>query len=260
MALAVSGAASGSVLNMSSGWLADTYTAIKNSQNAGGLIGMLDNARGDNSLKSYLKRTQAASNGFALIAQSGVANAGAFYSQLAQSGQQKLANERLEQAFKDLERTKNMVQKGNVLDPIIFFANGSTLDTNRNIHDPRGMIGEALGVDMHVVTADEAPLRRIANASMDKLAAFLTSPEVAPGTPGQASPENTLVALAQPAPSSPEAAGIFRIFRPHADPLALNDDERASPAAHNDETGGVPLPRRRPMPVAALPMTVAAAR
>lgn len=108
--------------------------------------------------------------------------------------------------------------------------------------------------------ADEAMLRRIANASMDKLAAFLTSPEVAPGTPGQASPENTLVALAQPAPSSPEAAGIFRIFRPHADPLALNDDERASPAAHNDETGGVPLPRRRPMPVAALPMTVAAAR
>ena len=133
MALAVSGAASGSVLNMSSGWLADTYTAIKNSQNAGGLIGMLDNARGDNSLKSYLKRTQAASNGFALIAQSGVANAGAFYSQLAQSGQQKLANERLEQAFKDLERTKNMVQKGNVLDPIIFFANGSTLNTTSNI-------------------------------------------------------------------------------------------------------------------------------
>jgi len=133
MALAVSGAASGSVLNMSSGWLADTYTAIKNSQNAGGLIGMLDNARGDNSLKSYLKRTQSASNGFALIAQSGVANAGAFYSKLAQQGQEKIANERLEQAFKDLERTKSMVQQKNVLDPMIFFANGSTLDTNSNI-------------------------------------------------------------------------------------------------------------------------------
>jgi hypothetical protein len=133
MALAVSGAASGSALNMSSGWLADTYTSIQNSKNAGGLIGMLDNARGDNSLKSYLKRTRAASNGFALIAQSGVANAGAFYSKLAQSGQQKLANERLELAFKDLERARNMVQKKNVLDPIIFFTNGSTLNTTSNI-------------------------------------------------------------------------------------------------------------------------------
>ena len=55
------------------------------------------------------------------------------YSKLAQSGQQKLANERLELAFKDLERARNMVQKKNVLDPIIFFANGSTLNTTSNI-------------------------------------------------------------------------------------------------------------------------------
>ena len=38
---------------------------------------------------------------------------------------------------------------------------GYSLDANRNIHDPRGMLGEALGVDMHVVTADEAPLRNL---------------------------------------------------------------------------------------------------
>jgi cell division protein FtsA len=35
---------------------------------------------------------------------------------------------------------------------------GYALDGNRGIHDPIGMLGETLGVDMHVVTADEAPL------------------------------------------------------------------------------------------------------
>ncbi len=35
---------------------------------------------------------------------------------------------------------------------------GYTLDANRGIRDPRGMVGHRLGVDMHVVTADAAPL------------------------------------------------------------------------------------------------------
>jgi cell division protein FtsA len=38
---------------------------------------------------------------------------------------------------------------------------GYALDDNRGMHDPTGMIGESLGVDMHVVTADEAPLRNL---------------------------------------------------------------------------------------------------
>jgi cell division protein FtsA len=38
---------------------------------------------------------------------------------------------------------------------------GYSLDANRGIHDPTGMLGETLGVDMHVVTADEAPLRNL---------------------------------------------------------------------------------------------------
>ena len=38
---------------------------------------------------------------------------------------------------------------------------GYALDANRGIHDPIGMLGETLGVDMHVVTADEAPLRNL---------------------------------------------------------------------------------------------------
>jgi cell division protein FtsA len=38
---------------------------------------------------------------------------------------------------------------------------GYALDQNRGVHDPQGMLGETLGVDMHVVTADEAPLRNL---------------------------------------------------------------------------------------------------
>jgi len=74
--------------------------------------------------------------------------------------------------------------------------------------------------------ADDAMLRQIARASMDQLAAFLTSPEVAPGSaPAATEPQ---VAMANPAESSPEATGSV---------------DGATP---------VPLPRRRPTAAAAL--------
>ncbi len=38
---------------------------------------------------------------------------------------------------------------------------GFSLDQERGIRDPRGMVGEALGVDMHVLTADAVPLRNL---------------------------------------------------------------------------------------------------
>ena len=40
-------------------------------------------------------------------------------------------------------------------------ATGFSLDGERGVRDPSGMIGDALGVDMHVVTADAAPLRNL---------------------------------------------------------------------------------------------------
>jgi cell division protein FtsA len=36
-----------------------------------------------------------------------------------------------------------------------------SLDAERGIRDPRGMVGETLGVDMHVLTGDAAPLRNL---------------------------------------------------------------------------------------------------
>ena len=87
--------------------------------------------------------------------------------------------------------------------------------------------------------ADEAMLRRIARSSVDQLAAFLTSPEVAPGTsplsPAPAEPAAAPVALLGQHDTSPEAAGIFRIVQPQADPLSTGAT-----------TVSVPLPRPRP--------------
>ena len=88
--------------------------------------------------------------------------------------------------------------------------------------------------------ADDAMLRRIAHNSMEQLAAFLTSPDVAPGTPVAAA-EPKIVLIGGSAPS-PEAAGIYRIFRPQADPIAA---ETADVPA---DDSAVPLPRRRPAP------------
>jgi hypothetical protein len=87
--------------------------------------------------------------------------------------------------------------------------------------------------------ADDAMLQRIARSSMAQLATFLTSSEVAPGTPSVAQ-----VGAMGAGESSPEAAGIFRIFRASTDPVATETAEAS--AVTGDNAIRVPLPRRKP--------------
>jgi hypothetical protein len=95
--------------------------------------------------------------------------------------------------------------------------------------------------------ADDAMLRRIANASMEQLAVFLISPEVAPGAaPPTADPQ---VAMADTAVSSPESAGIFRMQRPQIDPAPT---DMADAVSGTENTEAVPAPRRRPSAAAVL--------
>jgi hypothetical protein len=107
--------------------------------------------------------------------------------------------------------------------------------------------------------ADNAMLQRIAHASMGELAAFLTSPTVAPAAAPAAS--GPRIAFTTPDITTPESAGIFRIFHPKADPVST--PEPATTAAIT-AAAAVPLPRRRPPPATALSrgetMTLAAAR
>jgi hypothetical protein len=116
-----------------SNWLADTFTAIQNEQNQGGLLGMLQNAGGDGSVSSFLGQSATAANQLALISQNNVTNAGSFYAQVA-SQTIKDRNDKITQdALDALARTQQAVQPKNVLDPIIFFSDGTTIDTTSNI-------------------------------------------------------------------------------------------------------------------------------
>ena len=84
--------------------------------------------------------------------------------------------------------------------------------------------------------ADDAMLHRIAHISMDQLAAFLTSPRSRPARRHRPRKRRSRQSDAQQ--SSPEAAGIFRISRPQADPISTTARARR---------------RRRPAAIAAPP-------
>lgn len=98
--------------------------------------------------------------------------------------------------------------------------------------------------------ADDAMLRRIANSSMGQLASFLNSAEASPDAQAQVTP----VAFMGLGDSSPEAAGIFRIFHANADPVAVKGGEPS--ASGEDLSGAAPLPPRRTgEPALAKPVT-----
>src|SRR5262249_54255485 len=83
--------------------------------------------------------------------------------------------------------------------------------------------------------ADDAMLRRIASPSVEQLAASRPAPEGAPGTaPSAAEPR---VAMAPPAESSPEAAGIFRVS--HPDPIQRSATDPAPLPAVTSEQEAV---------------------
>ena len=126
------GANIGSASAPKSNWIADTMTAIQNSANPAGILGALSNM-GDGSLSSFVGQTKAAANNFATIAQTNVGNTSAFYAQLASQNQQQRQQDQLQKALDQLNQTQNMVQPKNTLDPVIFFPDGTIIDTTSNI-------------------------------------------------------------------------------------------------------------------------------
>jgi hypothetical protein len=112
---------------------------------------------------------------------------------------------------------------------------------DQNEHRALRITGAEAAKGRHGWTAaDDEMLKRIAHSSMEQLAAFLTSPEVAPSAPAVLAP--TPVALLGWHDVSPEAAGIFRIFRPQATDDSPAESAEATPV----NNPSVPLPRSRP--------------
>ena len=114
-------------------WLAPTITAIKNQANEGGLLGMLDSAGGDGSIGSFLSKSSATAGSFAAISQNSVTNASSLVAQIASQNIQDANSKKLQDALASLSATQQMVQAKNVLDPFIYFQDGSNIDTNSNI-------------------------------------------------------------------------------------------------------------------------------
>lgn len=113
-------------------WMNDAMTAIQNSQNPGGILGALQNV-GDGSIGSFLGQSSTNANNFAQISQNSFSNASAFYTQLAAQNQQQRQQELLQKVAKELNDQQATVQVKNVLDPVIFLPDGTTIDTNSNI-------------------------------------------------------------------------------------------------------------------------------
>jgi hypothetical protein len=154
----------GPLFPASSDWLADTYTAIQNSKTSGGLLGMLDNARGnDGSLKSFVQSSVSAANAFALISQNTVSGAGSLYAQMASQRQKEADDKKLQEAFEALSASKQMVQPENKLDPFIYFDDGSFIDTNSNILTMKD--GTQIDITTGLKVIDTSSIMQLANGA-----------------------------------------------------------------------------------------------
>jgi hypothetical protein len=157
--------------------VADTYTAIQNSKSSGGLLGMLDNARHSNgSLRSSLYSSARVANSFALISQNTVSSAGSLYAQMASQRQKEADAKALQDALAALSASKQAVQPKNVLDPFIYFDDGSVIDTNNNILTRKD--GTQIDITTGLKVIDTSSIMQLANgAYLDTKNNILTLPD-----------------------------------------------------------------------------------
>ena len=157
MAIATVSAAS----STSNNWLKEAQESLAASEQPGGMLGTLQDARSGYSLKTFLAKSQNAAYALAQITASNQTSANALLVQMSQTSAQKRHDELVALAAKlNPVQTNYTPPKG--LDPVVFFDDGSTLDTTSNIltmsngkqidtttgqeyHDPKDIISMANG-------------------------------------------------------------------------------------------------------------------
>ena len=146
-----------------SNWLKEAQDSLAVAANPGGLMGALQNSRNANgSIKSFLAGSQKLSAGFALTAMDSLESARILTAQQADQALQKLADERLTAQLKQLQQPTNYTPpKG--LDSIIYFADGTTLDTVNNIFTMSN--GKQIDATTGKDYVDESALIRMANGA-----------------------------------------------------------------------------------------------
>jgi hypothetical protein len=159
-----------------SNWLNGALNSIQNQNNAGGLLGMLQNSGGDGSISSFLGSSTTTAGQFALISQNSVTNTSSLVAQIAAQNAQQTSSQKLQDSIDALSATQQMVQPTNVLDPTIFFADGSTLDTNSNILTMSD--GTQIDTTTGAKVIDTSSLIQMANgAYLDTANNILTMPD-----------------------------------------------------------------------------------
>ena len=159
-----------------SSWLNGALNSIQNQNNAGGLLGMLQNSGGDGSISSFLGSSTTTANQFALISQNSVTNTSSLVAQIAAQNAQQTSSQKLQNSIDALSAARQMVQPTNVLDPTIFFADGSTLDTNSNILTRSD--GTQIDTTTGAKVIDTSSLIQMANgAYLDTANNILTMPD-----------------------------------------------------------------------------------
>jgi len=159
-----------------SSWLNGALNSIQNQNNAGGLLGMLQNSGGDGSISSFLGSSTTTAGQFALISQNSVTNTSSLVAQIAAQNAQQTSSQKLQDSIDALSAAQQMVQPQNVLDPTIFFADGSTLDTNSNILTMSN--GTQIDTTTGAKVIDTSSLIQMANgAYLDTANNILTMPD-----------------------------------------------------------------------------------
>jgi hypothetical protein len=159
-----------------SSWLNNALTSIQNQGNEGGLLGMLQNSGGNGSISSFLGSSATTANQFALISQNSVTNTSSLVAQIAAQNAQQANSQKLQDSINSLSASQQMVQPTNVLDPTIFFADGSTLDTNSNILTMSD--GTQIDTTTGAKVVDSSSLMQMANgAYLNTATNILTMPD-----------------------------------------------------------------------------------
>ncbi|MBV9558526.1 MAG: hypothetical protein JO254_15780 [Pseudolabrys sp.] len=116
-------------------WLAGAIVAIQN-QTDGGLIASLSAAAKNQpgSIAAFLNSTSANANSLLSATTSATVNATQLAIAQGDAVTKARQQDALDKALKDLQATQNNVVPTNTLDPVIYFDDGSTIDTNANIY------------------------------------------------------------------------------------------------------------------------------
>jgi hypothetical protein len=113
-------------------WLKEAQEAAAAAENPGGMMGALQDSKYPGSLENFLTKSQKTASNFALITQSTQQSAATLALQMADAAQAKRMQERLALQEKFNQQPTNY-NPPTELDPIIYFEDGSNIDTTTNI-------------------------------------------------------------------------------------------------------------------------------